>query len=46
VAEERVGEETGRAIIGVVDGSKPKGVEGDRDIQMRKELLRKIGYKR
>ncbi|HIH98812.1 MAG TPA: hypothetical protein HA346_07450 [Thermoplasmata archaeon] len=46
VAEERVGEETGRAIIGVVDGFKPKGVEGDRDIQMRKEMLRKIGYKR
>ncbi len=35
----------GRGILGVVDGSSPKGVEGDADIQWRKELLRQIGYK-
>jgi adenosine/AMP kinase len=35
----------GRGILGVVDGSSPKGVEGDADVQWRKGLLRKIGYK-
>ena len=35
----------GRAILGVVDGFKPKGVEGDKDIEWRKNLLRIIGYK-
>ena len=35
----------GRAILGVVDGTKPKGVEGDSDIAWRKEFLRRIGYK-
>jgi len=35
----------GRGILGVIDGSAPKGVEGPVDIQWRKELLRKIGYK-
>lgn len=35
----------GRAILGVVDGSSPKGVEGAEDIAWRKDLLRKIGYK-
>ncbi len=35
----------GRGIIGVIDGVKPKGVEGEEDIKHRKELLRKIGYK-
>ena len=38
--------EAGRGIMGVIDGSPPKGVEGDRDIAARKELLRKFGYKR
>jgi adenosine/AMP kinase len=37
--------EQGRAILGVVDGLCPKGVEQKEDIQWRKELLRKIGYK-
>lgn len=36
----------GRGVIGVVDGYTPLGVEGDEDIQERKEFLRKIGYKR
>ena len=37
--------EQGRAILGVVDGIKTKGIEADADISSRKELLRKIGYK-
>ena len=35
----------GRGILGVIDGSSPKGLEKDSDIKWRKELLRKIGYK-
>ena len=35
----------GRSILGVVDGFKPKGVEGKEEIKERKELLRKFGYK-
>lgn len=35
----------GRAILGVVDGSKPKGIESDDDIDARKALLRRFGYK-
>ncbi len=37
--------EQGRGILGVVDGSSPKGIEGAEDIAWRKEFLRKIGYK-
>jgi adenosine/AMP kinase len=37
--------EQGRAILGVVDGSSPLGVETDIDIGERKELLRRFGYK-
>jgi adenosine/AMP kinase len=36
----------GRAIIGVVDGYTPIGVEGDEDKKERYEFLRKIGYKK
>jgi adenosine/AMP kinase len=36
----------GRGIMGVVDGSKPRGVETAEDVAARKEFLRKIGYKR
>ncbi len=36
---------SGRGIMGVVDGAKPKGIETQEDIAWRKELLRKIGYK-
>ena len=36
----------GRAIIGVVDGYSPLGIESDKDIKERYEFLRKIGYKR
>ncbi|MFX0090465.1 MAG: adenosine-specific kinase [Candidatus Hodarchaeota archaeon] len=35
----------GRGILGVIDGSSPKGVETEEDIQNRREFLRKIGYK-
>ena len=37
--------ETGRGILGVVDGSSPLGVESDQDVAERKSLLRAIGYK-
>ncbi len=36
---------SGRGIMGVIDGEKPRGVEGDKDIADRKAFLRKIGYK-
>jgi len=36
----------GRGVLGVVDGASPVGVEGDSDVKDRKDLLRKIGYKR
>ncbi|MGV8074978.1 MAG: adenosine-specific kinase [Syntrophobacteraceae bacterium] len=35
----------GRGILGVVDGSSPKGVEDEEEINWRKNLLRQIGYK-
>jgi adenosine/AMP kinase len=38
--------EQGRGILGVIDGSSPKGVEGEADQKARREFLRKIGYKR
>lgn len=37
--------ELGRGILGVVDGSSPKGVEDEQGITWRKGFLRKIGYK-
>ena len=37
--------EVGRAILGVVDGCKPKGVEGEQDVLARLRFLRQIGYK-
>jgi adenosine/AMP kinase len=37
--------ELGRAILGVVDGSKPAGIEAEADISWRKSFLRQIGYK-
>jgi len=35
----------GRGILGVIDGQKPLGVEGEEDIIWRKNFLRQIGYK-
>jgi len=36
----------GRGILGVIDGVRPRGVEGDIDRDERHRLLRTIGYKR
>jgi uncharacterized protein len=35
----------GRAVIGAVDGSSPKGVEQPEDAKWRHDFVRKIGYK-
>lgn len=35
----------GRAIVGVVDGSPPEGVENENDVTERRQLLRDLGYK-
>ena len=35
----------GRAILGVVDGASPRGVETEEDVAARRDLLRNIGYK-
>lgn len=37
--------EQGRGILGVVDGFRSKGIETDKDVASRKELLRRFGYK-
>lgn len=37
--------EQGRGILGVVDGFSPKGVETEKDVTTRRQLLRHIGYK-
>ena len=36
---------TGRGIMGIVEGQKPKDIEGEEDIAWRKNFLRRIGYK-
>jgi uncharacterized protein len=35
----------GRAILGVVDGHSPRGIESEADIVWRRQFLRQIGYK-
>ncbi len=45
LAESRLDGETGRGILGVIDGFIPKGVENKEDILWRKKFLRDIGYK-
>ena len=35
----------GRGIMGLIDGQKPLGIEGEEDITWRKDFLRQIGYK-
>ena len=35
----------GRGIMGVVDGSSPKGIEDESGVKARQNLLRQIGYK-
>ena len=37
--------EQGRGILGVIDGSSPKGIEKEEGVTWRKELLRKFNYK-
>ena len=36
----------GRGVLGVIDGSSPKGIEKEGGIAWRKDLLRKFSYKR
>jgi hypothetical protein len=36
----------GKGVLGVIDGSSPKGIEGEAEVAWRHDLLRKIGYKR
>ena len=38
--------EQGGGVLGVIDGSAPKGVEGAAEAAARHEFLRKIGYKK
>jgi adenosine/AMP kinase len=35
----------GRGVLGVVDGSRSRGIETDEDVVSRKDLLRFLGYK-
>jgi len=37
--------EQGRGVLGVIDGLSTLGIETEKDIQERKEILRKFGYK-
>jgi len=37
--------EQGRGILGVIDGVKSKGVEGESDVAWRMGFLRQVGYK-
>lgn len=37
--------EQGRGVMGVIDGHSPMGIETEKDIQNRKQFLRKTGYK-
>jgi len=45
IAESKMGSETGRGILGVIDGFIPKGVENKNDIAWRQKFLRDIKYK-
>lgn len=38
-------EDGSRGVLGVIDGAKTKGIEDEKGIKWRKEILRKIGYK-
>ncbi len=37
--------EQGRSVVGIVDGYKPKGVEGKEEKEKRKKIVRDLGYK-
>lgn len=45
VAETKLGKETGRGILGVIDGFIPKGRENTEELAWRKKFLRDIHYK-
>lgn len=45
IAESKIGNETGRGILGVIDGFIPKGIENKEEISWRKKFLRDIQYK-
>lgn len=36
---------SGRGILGVIDGGSPAGIEEKQEVQGRKDLLRRFGYK-
>jgi uncharacterized protein len=38
-------EDEGRGVLGVIDGSSPKGVEGEAEQTERRAMLRRFGYK-
>jgi adenosine/AMP kinase len=37
--------EQGRGVLGVIDGMRTQGIEGEEEIAVRKGLLRRFGYK-
>ena len=37
--------DSGRGIMGVIDGLKPQGIENNADIKWRQDFLRTVGYK-
>lgn len=37
--------EQGRGVLGIIDGVRAKGIEGEAEIAERKALLRRFGYK-
>ena len=37
--------ELGRGVLGVIDGAHPRGVETAKDVDERRSLLRRLGYK-
>jgi adenosine/AMP kinase len=37
--------DAGRGIVGVIDGATPLGVESDADVDARRALLQKLGYR-
>ncbi len=45
IAETKMGTETGRGILGVIDGFIPKGKENKEEKSWRKKFLRDIKYK-
>ena len=45
LAESSLGKDTGRGILGVIDGVIPRGLETQEEIEWRKQFLRDINYK-